>query len=112
MITDSVIIQVDATIIAGLFIMISISSIWSSKDGKIKPVTNKIRSKLMYLTPKGIFSAVVPFSASAILILLSSNDNDVFRFFGLFSMLFGFGLTGLFGGIIAFSEKEEELDLD
>ena len=62
MIDDSVLIQVDATIIAGLLILLSITQIWRSKsEKKLRPITTIIRSQGLYLTPNGIFFLVIPF---------------------------------------------------
>ena len=112
MIENSVLLQVNATVIAGLLVMLSITTIWSSNQkGKIRPVTTTIRKTGLYLTHKQIFSGVVPFSASAIFALISSSNDDIFRFATLLSMGIGFFLLALFGGIVVFSEKKEDLDL-
>lgn len=111
MIDDSIIIQVDATVIAGLLVLLSISMIWRSKTEKIRPITTIIKSKGLYLTPNQVFAGVIPFSASAMCIIVSSSQNDIFHFLSVYSIMFGFFLMSLFAAIIVFSEKKENLDL-
>lgn len=112
MIDDSILIQVDATVIAGLLILLSITQIWRSKsDKKLRPITTVIRKWGLYLTPNGIFFSVVPFGLSATVALINSGNNDFLRFFSLLCAGLGFALLMLIACIVAFGEKKEDLDL-
>lgn len=110
MIEDSVLIQIDATIIAGLLILLSISSIWYGKTGKpIKPIMTSIGKTGFFWTPRQIFLTIIPFSLSAISIICD-NESSFFRFFSIGLAVLGFIMLIGISAVIAFTERKKDLD--
>lgn len=108
MIDNSILIQVDATIIAGLLILLGLTSVWGRE--KPKPVTIKTKTKIIFITPKQVFGTTVPFMISAIAIILDDGTSQFVKDMGIWMAVAGFVFLAIIA-IIMSREKREDLDL-
>lgn len=101
MVEDSIILQINATMIAGLLILLSITSFWGQKPKNI--ITTQITKRFgFYWSPRQIFFITVPFSISSIYLLLAPNTPYVAS--GMTAL--GFGFLILIAVIITFKEPK------
>jgi hypothetical protein len=103
MIEDSVIIQVDATMIAGLLILLSITKIWTKKQ---EIITHQItKTKGIYWTPRQLLFPIVPFSISAMAILVNFVFPDFMRYLSVSMCAAGFFFIMIIALLIASKDR-------
>ncbi|TBR26287.1 MAG: hypothetical protein EPO63_00415 [Candidatus Nitrosotenuis sp.] len=104
MIDDTIILQVDATVIAGLLILLSITSVWSKNQNEI--LTTKItKSKGIYWSPRQIFFIVIPFSISAMATLGHFIEPTFMRYLSVSMCAVGFFFIMIIGFLISTKDR-------
>jgi hypothetical protein len=100
MIDDAIILQVDATVIAGLLILLSIASIWSKKQTDVLE-SKTVKNWGVYYSPRQVFFTVIPFSISAIATLASSLDIPFTQYLSVTMCGAGFLIILIIGLVIS-----------